>query len=271
MISELKPNEGNPWAFAKYHGAGNDFIMVDNRRKIFPINNVSLIVAMCRRHSGIGADGLICIETDESSAFYMRYFNADGQVGSFCGNGARCAVMYASQLGIWPHREMSFRAFDGHHRAFLDRENNTVKVEMHIMERPRPVLNGYFADTGSPHFVVKVDQPSTVDVMAEGKHYRHHTVFQPGGVNVNFVSVDHNGLQIRTFERGVENETLACGTGVVAAALVACEAGWWKDAAKVPVKAMGGMLYVDASGNHPLLTGKAVRVFEGLWVPGQES
>lgn len=206
--------------FFKYHGTGNDFILVDNRNGAFR-PDAAVVRRLCDRHFGIGSDGLILIElpVKEGEDFYMNFYNPDGS-SSFCGNGSRCAVKFAAALGIEKDR-VRFSAIDGSHEAETDGEIVSVKMRdvREIITRPQ---EEYFLHTGSPHVVKMVQgDVNTHSLQEVALPVRHHKDFQPAGTNVNLVLEEHPGsIAMRTFERGVEDETLSCGTGVTAAALV---------------------------------------------------
>ncbi len=213
--------------FYKYHGTGNDFIIVDNRRNIFNIQGLlkqAMIAGMCHRHYGIGADGFILLQSDKQADFKMEYYNADGREGSLCGNGARCIAAFAHQKGIIKSKNTTFNAIDGLHEAKVVEiygEKYIVRVGLNdaIVEELLPKQE-YVVNTGSPHLVVFTDKLAEVDVNKLGKERRSANEWAPGGVNVNYVQiVDETTLSVRTFERGVETETLSCGTGIAAAAL----------------------------------------------------
>jgi len=252
----------NTIRFSKYHGAGNDFIMIDNRGSEFPVDDHALVAKLCKRSFGIGADGLILIENDQETAYFMRYYNADGLPGSFCGNGSRCTVLFAYHLGIIRPGTFSFKSFDGIHQAIYNLNNDLIEVSMNVHTEPITMLDGWFIDTGSPHYVVFTNNLQEIDINKEGAYWRAHAVFQPGGTNVNFVQVQNNKLMIRTFERGVEAETYACGTGVVAAALTAIKASVIHHTI-VEVLAIGGSLKVLLKNDGIYLSGPAVKVFDG--------
>ena len=205
----------------KYQGAGNDFIMVDNRDGGFPREDHDLIRRMCDRHFGVGADGLMLLCPSAEYDLDMLYYNADGRPGSMCGNGGRCMAAFARDRGyVRGNGSLHFTAVDGEHVAQFTGDNG-VRLKMRDCEEPRRVLNGYFVDSGSPHHVEYVDNLLEMDVDKAGRSLREHKAYAPGGCNVDFVREEKNGsLSLRTFERGVEGETLACGTGAVAAAVV---------------------------------------------------
>ena len=254
--------------FVKYQGAGNDFIIFDHLRgPVLTATDPATIARLCDRRFGIGADGLMLLEPHPMLDFQMRYFNADGFPSSMCGNGGRCLVAYAHRLGVI-ERETQFLAVDGEHRAAVIRPDWS-ELEMLTVSRVEDVPGGCFLHTGSPHYIRWVDDPAAVDVAGEGRVWRHHERFAPEGTNVNFVAGDLNGLTIATFERGVEAETLACGTGVTAAAIAAVRRHGAPGVFNVPVNAKGGELAVtvdyDGHAFRTILAGPAVFVFEGRY------
>jgi diaminopimelate epimerase len=200
--------------FYKYHGCGNDFVMVDNRSKTFKKGNINLISKLCNRHFGIGADGVILIENDLEWDFKMIYFNADGSQ-TFCGNGARCAVSFAHYLKIIK-KNTNFTAVDGAH--FAEIENGIVSLKMIDVANIAVQEHAIFLNTGTQHHVELVANLAEYDVFKEGKKIRD--TYKDPGSNVNFVQqMNESTFQVRTYEKGVENETLACGTGVTAVAI----------------------------------------------------
>lgn len=201
-------------SFYKYQGTGNDFIMIDNRDLLFPKDNTSLVHRLCDRHFGIGADGVILIDNDDVFDFKMTYFNADGSE-TFCGNGGRCAVAFANYLNII-NSKTNFIAFDGPHYAEI--ENNTISLQMIDVNDIVVHENSVFAYTGTQHHVQLVDNLNEYPVFENGKKIRFS--YDAPGTNVNFVQkIDETTFRVRTYEKGVENETLACGTGVTAVAI----------------------------------------------------
>ena len=250
--------------FNKYQGAGNDFIIIDNRKEIINPSDVKLINKLCDRRFGIGADGLILISSHKQADFEMKYFNSDGNIGSMCGNGGRCTAHFSLNHKI-AGKKQKFIAFDGIHEASVD--NNIVRLQMADVNEYTLIDGNYFLNTGSPHYVVFTKNIDQMDVNEEGKKLRWSQKFAPGGTNVNFVEVHDNELYIRTFERGVEEETLACGTGVTASAIASVLAGHF-DTNSVNVRARGGNLKVelaikDKKITNVWLTGPATFVFEG--------
>ena len=251
--------------FNKYQGAGNDFVMIDNRMGLINPEDSVLINRMCDRRFGIGADGLILVSDHNGLDYEMKYFNSDGKLGSMCGNGGRCTAHFAVKCGI-AGTNQKFMAFDGLHEAQV--EKDIVRLQMADVKNYKILNNNYFINTGSPHYVLFADDVDSINVNEEGKKIRWSEKFAPGGTNVNFVQVIDNGLKIRTFERGVEEETLACGTGVTASAIAAVLKGHF-GTAPVNVRARGGDLKVEFKIVNNIitdvwLTGPATFVFEGI-------
>lgn len=250
-------------SFTKYHGTGNDFILVDNRSGEWKPTSLE-VKALCDRHFGVGADGLILIEPDPNTDFYMNYYNSDGSQ-SFCGNGSRCAVRFAHSLGMVKKR-LTFCAIDGQHSAWI--EDDLVRVSMRDTGKVRQMEqwpDTYFLDTGSPHVVQYVQQVEAIDLKKEGAAIRYHEAFAPEGSNVNFVQRTPAGLKVRTYERGVEDETLSCGTGVTAVALVDA---FLHGGQQRIIQSKGGLLevfFADAPTGFTeiFLSAPATRVFEG--------
>ncbi|MEM1217116.1 MAG: diaminopimelate epimerase [Bacteroidota bacterium] len=255
--------------FVKYQGAGNDFVIVDEMGD-FPAGvewSVEQITQLCDRRFGVGADGLIRLKSHSAYDFEMVYYNADGGASTLCGNGGRCIVAYAHHLGYCA-QQTTFLDIDGPHRAYVSRAG-WVELEMGTITEIQTVLEGYFLDTGSPHYVQWVTDLAELDVPTRGAAIRYAATFAPHGTNVNFVTGSLAQLHLRTYERGVEAETLACGTGVTAAALVAIAQSGQKGDFKVPVQAQGGALVVrtEYDGQHftnTWLCGPAEQVFTGM-------
>lgn len=257
-------------SFYKYQGTGNDFVMIDNRREVISKNDTNLIKRLCDRKFGIGADGLILLEEGSSPKedFRMVYFNADGRESSMCGNGGRCIAAFANQLRV-VQEDAVFTAIDGLHKATIA-EKNLIGLEMQQVEEVRQMESYVFLDTGSPHHVVFCDMVDDLDVKKEGAAIRNSALYKDmGGANVNFVEVlNGETLKVRTFERGVEDETLSCGTGVTAAAIAAHAVGKI-GTNQVAIQTLGGSLEVafeekDGSYWNIWLTGPATPVFKGV-------
>lgn len=209
--------------FWKYQANGNDFVIVDNREDELQLSNEQ-IQKICDRHFGIGADGFIFVNSSDKADFEMVYYNSDGQISSMCGNGGRCIAMFAYLHEI-SGEQMEFKAFDGFHNAIIeDRMSHNlcdVSLSMADVDEVHKSKLFYFLDTGSPHYVEFVEQVAELDVVSEGRKTRQSERFMPDGTNVNFVEIRDERLFVRTYERGVEDETLSCGTGVTASAIAA--------------------------------------------------
>lgn len=252
-------------SFSKYHGAGNDFIIIDNRNGQF-VAEPTLIKNLCHRQFGIGADGLMLLETEPNADFCMRYFNSDGNESTMCGNGGRCISIFAQNLGI-VKSQTRFMGIDGEHMAIIN-PNNSVKLKMKDVNSITLDDDTYILDTGSPHCVYFVDDVDEIDVEAKGRFFRNSFHHETGGLNVNFVQVVQLGLKIRTYERGVEGETLACGTGSVAAA-IATNLLLENSVHSYKIFARGGELSVsfdkrsDSQFYNIWLEGPVVHVFDG--------
>lgn len=256
------------WTFFKYQGAGNDFVILDNRAAHFPGRyDEQLLRRWCDRRFGIGADGLILLEHHSEHDFRMLYFNADGREGSLCGNGGRCLVAFAHHRGLIG-ADCTFMAIDGPHRARVVRPD-WVELEMHPVDGVELHDGHCFLDTGSPHYVTFVEDWEGLDVVAEGRKVRYSDRFREFGVNVNFVRPLADGIEIATYERGVEDETLACGTGVTAAAMAYYLQQPGPERRRVKVWARGGELevrfhYEGGRFADVWLCGPARRVFQGV-------
>lgn len=252
--------------FYKYQGTGNDFIIIDNRQLFFDKNNTKLIHELCDRRFGIGADGLILLENDRSSDFSMVYYNADGNESTMCGNGGRCIVAFAKLLGIIKNKT-SFNAIDGKHHAVINQE--LVRLQMQDVNNVDVFESHIYLNTGSPHHVQIVSNLKTLDVKKEGAIIRYGEPYNKEGANVNFVSkISEEEFSVRTYERGVEDETLSCGTGVTAVALAMHKIGESKRHS-IELNTEGGRLEVsfkliDNMGYSDIwLTGPAKMVFKG--------
>lgn len=255
------------FTFYKYQGTGNDFVMIDNRNNHFPIEDKALVAKLCDRRFGIGADGLILLENTDEADFKMVYFNADGAQSSMCGNGGRCTVAFAKQLGVLDSNETSFIAIDGLHKAYFN-VDGTVSLGMIDVDDINKEKGYTFLDTGSPHHVIITDYVKDIDVQTEGSKIRYSGLYGDAGANINFVEVkEGNKLFARTYERGVEAETLSCGTGVTAVALASAEQGFVNGNETI-IETLGGELKVrfeekDGAYTNIYLTGPATFVFEG--------
>lgn len=251
--------------FSKYQGAGNDFIIIDNRNRAIELSTKQ-IEFLCHRRFGIGADGLMLIENaDDNNDFRMVYYNADGHISTMCGNGGRCIILAAHDLGIITDHTQ-FIAIDGEHTGEIIREA-VVRLGMIDVDTIDSYQGYQVLNTGSPHIVIPVENIDEIDVYQEGKRMRQDPHFGEKGINVNFIKFEKDHIRIRTYERGVEDETWACGTGVTAAAISSVEKK--PGVYSIPLKAQGGDLLVDFRITEDLkirdiyLTGGAVKVYDG--------
>ena len=252
--------------FCKYQGTGNDFIMIDNRANFFEIENNSLVKNLCDRRFGIGADGLILLENHSTSDFYMRYYNSDGHEGSMCGNGGRCAIEFARELNII-NQKTEFFATDGLHKGKIN-SKNMISLLMQNVNEIIKKGNDYELNTGSPHFVVFTKNLNTINVVEEGRKIRYNSTYTTIGINVNFVEIIDGNIFVRTYERGVEEETFSCGTGVTAVALVCSLQKLVSNNIPLKINTSGGLLEVsfkkeEEKYNNIWLTGPAIKTFEG--------
>ena len=202
--------------FYKYHGTGNDFIIVDNRGLKVKLSTKQ-IARLCDRRFGIGADGLMYLQEKKGFDFEMVYFNSDGNESSFCGNGSRCIVAFAKSLGVIKGPETTFMATDGIHIAKM--KGDIISMKMNDVNDIETNENFYLLNTGSPHYVKFASGVKSTEIVAEGRKVRYSERFAKEGVNVNFAEKNGKSVFVRTYERGVEDETLSCGTGVTASAL----------------------------------------------------
>jgi diaminopimelate epimerase len=255
--------------FYKYEGTGNDFVMIDNREDFFPKDDISLVKHLCDRRFGIGGDGLILLENDPAADFKMVYYNSDGNPSSMCGNGGRCIVAFAKTLGMIQSKA-SFTAIDGLHHATIN-EDGSVSLEMNDVNEIKIYPEYVFLDTGSPHHVQMEVDLFHLDVKTIGSSIRNSDLYGKVGSNINFVKqVSQNIFAIRTFERGVEDETLSCGTGATAVA-IAMHATRKTDANSIGINVEGGKLEVSFdqqsdSYTNVILKGPATFVFKGTAV-----
>ncbi len=250
-------------AFHKYQGAGNDFVLIDNRNKKTKLNQKQIAV-MCDRHFGIGADGLMLLELQKGCDFKMVYYNSDGNESTMCGNGGRCITMFAKHLGIIKKKAV-FLAIDGMHQATVKKDQ--VKLGMTDPKNFTKIGNDHTVNTGSPHYISFVKDVKNMDVYKHGYDIRNNKTFKKEGINVNFVEELKKGeLFVRTFERGVEDETLSCGTGVTAAAIVYADLNNIKNSCSI--KTLGDNLIVYFEKNktgftNVYLEGPAEYVYKG--------
>jgi diaminopimelate epimerase len=270
-------------SFMKMSGSGNDFVVFDSRNRRMKGDLRDFVRQVCRRKVGVGADGVLLIERDRDYDFFMRYYNADGSEAEMCGNGGRCAALFAYTRGIAGKR-MSFRSDDGVHEAVIDRDTVSLRMKEPVqvdLEVPLVLsgreLSASFVNSGVPHVVILVEDVEKIDVLELGREIRYLPSFQPEGTNADFAQArGDNSIRVRTYERGVEDETLACGTGCVAAALVmALKRGF---ASPVACSTAGGEVLnvrFERKGNalsRIFLEGSAVVVYEGkLPVPDSSS
>lgn len=251
--------------FYKYQGTGNDFVMIDNRQQTFDKKNTKHIAFLCDRRFGVGADGLILLENHPEHDFRMVYFNADGNESSMCGNGGRCLVAFAKQLGVIKNKAI-FEAIDGLHHATIT--NNVVKLQMLDVEHIAMHDDYVFLNTGSPHHVQFEEAIENFDIKRKGANIRYGAPYNEAGTNVNFVKQElDNIFRVRTYERGVEDETLSCGTGVTAVAIAMHRLGKTTKN-HLTLKVEGGVLEVtfNAKNNNYTnvwLMGPAMFVFKG--------
>ncbi|MGN5954603.1 diaminopimelate epimerase [Sphingobacterium lactis] len=251
--------------FYKYQGAGNDFILIDNRNAAFDANNYDLIEKLCDRRFGIGGDGLMLLQESKNYDFQMLYYNADGKEGSMCGNGGRCLVAFARDLNIIKDKTV-FLAVDGEHDASI--VENQVNLGMINVDAHHRDAEAYVMNTGSPHYVLFTEKLAKKDVYADGYAIRNNDTYGEKGINVNFIEAEGDGYFVRTFERGVEDETFACGTGAVASAMSVALASGKDGDFNIPIRVLGGQLRISfhKEGDHfsnVYLTGPAIQVFQG--------
>ncbi len=257
------------FTFSKISSSGNDFIVIDNRKNIFSGKENRLFYNICQRRTGIGADGLILLENSDRCDYLYRYFNSDGYESTMCGNGGRAIAAFALTKGI-AGTEQTVEVSDGIHKAFVEKNEAAFEVFSHSDKIKNITVNaggkkygGMFLNTGVPHFVLLIPSADEINVNSDGRSISRNKKFLPDGTNVNFVEViDNSGIKIRTYERGVEDETLACGTGIVASAIALNIS----EKTKFPVEfyARGGLLRVETSPGGYLLKGRTDIVYEGI-------
>ncbi len=254
--------------FYKYEGTGNDFVMIDDRLKEFPTNDIARIAFICDRRFGIGADGLILLQPHDSGHFYMQYFNSDGRESSMCGNGGRCFAKFIFDLGL-ARTEIAFEAIDGWHQAKYsiagDIGSDIALQMISVNDVKRLTENSFELNTGSPHYVRLEELPiKDLEIISEAHAIRYKEPYKKEGINVNFLNLHGlKSLDIRTYERGVEDETLSCGTGATASAMaLAIYNGLPEGKHQVNVRVKGGELKVQFhfSPQEPK--------FENVWLIG---
>ncbi len=251
-------------SLVKYEGAGNDFILIDDRAPLFPLGNKEFIQQLCHRKFGIGADGLILLQTDSTADFRMRIFNSDGSEAESCGNGLRCLMRFISDLGL-PEKTYTIATANRIvHAEFL---GDKISIQMGPARDLRLHLKiddwtVHSVDTGVPHIVLFVPELEKIDLKTLGPYFRHHPIFQPRGTNVNFASQQSDGsFRVRTFERGVEGEVLACGTGALAVGAIASEI--YRSPSPVKIHFSGGELEIHYQNKELRMVGPAKRIFVG--------
>ena len=253
--------------FYKYQGTGNDFVIIDNRQLSFSKNDTKLIKQLCDRRFGIGADGLILLENHHDADFRMVYYNSDGNPSTMCGNGGRCIVAFAKEIGVIQN-EATFEAVDGMHEAKI--VNDIVHLKMQDVAKIEEKQEHLFLNTGSPHHVEFAKDLQQLDVKTAGAAIRYSGLYGKEGSNINFVALDGDNVTMRTYERGVEDETLSCGTGATAVAIAMYHLEKVKSNT-VNLTVPGGKLQVTFEKNgsgykNVFLIGPAKKVFTGEWL-----
>lgn len=255
--------------FHKYQGTGNDFVLIDQREQQYLTRtDQQLIDQLCDRRFGIGADGLMLLEKKEGFDFEMIYFNADGRESTMCGNGGRCICAFAKKIGVI-ETNAYFLAIDGSHHATINDTGDWVELQMIDVKQIEQDKNFFVLNTGSPHYVTFVKDFSTLNVFQEGKKIRYNERFAKEGINVNFITPIENGIKVATYERGVEDETLSCGTGVTAAAIAFWLSQNNTSLREVSIETKGGSLSVRLQPDGYIgfkniwLCGSANNIFKG--------
>jgi diaminopimelate epimerase len=250
--------------FYKYQGTGNDFVIIDNRKGEIELTKAQ-VKFLCDRRFGVGADGLMLLNTIPGYDFEMKYYNSDGREGTMCGNGGRCLVKFANDMGL-RKTEYRFKAIDGEHEADIDNDG-WVSLKMQDVNKVEHNRGDAILNTGSPHYVKTVNEIKGLNVYKEGREIRYNKTYEKEGINVNFVEQEDDRIFVRTYERGVEDETFSCGTGVTAAAVVSAHND--KGFNRVEVETLGGRLAVefdkidDQHFNNIWLCGPAEFIFRG--------
>ena len=257
--------------FYKYEGTGNDFVIIDNRELTFQKNNITLIQNICDRKKGVGADGLILLENHHELDFSMIYFNADGSESGFCVNGSRCITHLANNLDLIKENAV-FNAIDGVHESRIINGNISVKmndISKSNIFRYNDSFNTTFIDTGSPHLIRNYINIDDIDIVKEARVLKLKYLEYKQGLNINFCEISKSKFKLRTYERGVEDETLSCGTGAVASAIFLRDLGL-VDFDKIEIVMKGGMLSVEIKNDETKyyeiwLTGSVKMVFKGVY------
>ena len=251
--------------FVKYQGTGNDFILIDNRKLEFSELNVA---QLCHPKFGIGADGLMLLQNIEGYDFEMVYYNSDGKISTMCGNGGRCIVDFAKSLNVFNDENVFFKAIDGPHDAIWSKEQ--VQLKMQDVSFIKSIEVDYELNTGSPHYVVFVDNVNNLNIVKLAHQIRYNETYKTVGINVNFVEIlDAQTIKVRTYERGVENETLSCGTGVTACVITLAEnLNFANGKYTIAIQTPGGNLNVtynksEHNFTNVWLCGAATEVFKG--------
>lgn len=254
--------------FYKFQGTGNDFVIVDDRQKLFNTDK-AYVAQLCHRRFGIGADGLILLQPHPTADFFMQYFNSDGAESTMCGNGGRCLAAFAHLLGIGNNNRMQFMAVDGLHDAII-MENNLVSLKMNDVMQVKNLGNAFELNTGSPHYVAYTTDLNNFDLISNAKAVRYNKTYAQNGINVNFIETTSAAqINVRTYERGVEDETYSCGTGVTACAMVQAIHHNFSDGKHtISIQTPGGNLQVSFNKQNNAftdvwLTGPAVLVYTG--------
>jgi len=258
--------------FTKYQGTGNDFVLIDQREhKFIAHHDIDSIQRICDRKFGIGADGLILLENHADYDYEMIYFNADGRTSSMCGNGGRCITAFAKQVGAAADQN-TFLAIDGEHISRYQKDG-VVSLKMNDVRDVQSGEDFYILDTGSPHYIIFVEDIDDIDIKSQGEAIRYSEEFKAEGINVNFVEIKEDHILVATYERGVEDETLSCGTGVTAAAIAyTLRTKKGEGNHQVAIQTKGGKLSVnfkakaDQTFQEVWLNGKATKVFEGEYL-----
>lgn len=241
--------------FSKYQGTGNDFVIIDNRKGEVSLSQ-NQVAFLCDRRFGIGADGLMLLQVKEGYDFEMVYYNSDGNVSSMCGNGGRCISAFAKQIGI--EKDLyKFLAIDGEHFSKIEK-NDLVNLQMTNVESVESIGNDFYLNTGSPHYVMEVNDVADIDLISRAHKVRYNSRFKEEGTNVNFIQKTEQGIKVRTYERGVENETLSCGTGVTACAIVSNLKNWTSNICNI--ESEGGSLEVSFQ--------KGEEIIQNIWLKG---